>query len=134
MVLRYLVEVFPGEEGLVAGVLLQHGGERAGLFALLPGDAAAVALQRVVADAVVVGVLARQDAGSAGAAQRTGHKLQWKQQQQQQQQQCLTESLFSPWFKLHRCDGDETHCVCEGYPSIADQLFCLFKWSLGGKG
>lgn len=56
---------------------LQQGGECAGLFAFLPGFAAAVALQRVVGDAVVVRVLARQDAGSAGAAERTGHKLRW---------------------------------------------------------
>lgn len=70
---------------------LQQGGERAGLFALLPGFAAAVALQRVVGDAVVVRILPRQDAGSAGAAQRTGHKLKWQQQQQQQR---LTEPLL----------------------------------------
>lgn len=69
---------------------LQQGGEGAGLFALLPGFAAAVALQRVVGDAVVVRVLPRQDAGSAGAAQRTGHKLKWQQQQQQR----LTEPLL----------------------------------------
>lgn len=75
VIFRYLVEVFPGEEGLVVRVGLQQGGEGAGLFALLPGFAAAVALQRVVGDPVVVGVLPRQDAGSAGAAQRTGHEL-----------------------------------------------------------
>lgn len=74
VIFRYLVEVFPGEEGLVV-LGLQQGGEGAGLFALLPGFAAAVALQRVVGDPVVVGVLPRQDAGSAGAAQRTGHEL-----------------------------------------------------------
>lgn len=76
----HLVEIFPGEERLVAGVLLEQGGEGGGLLALLPGFAAAVALQGVVGDAVVVRVLPRQDAGSAGAAQRTGHKLRWKQQ------------------------------------------------------
>lgn len=75
MIFSYLVEIFPGEERLVVGVRAQQGGERAGLFALLPGFAAAVALQGVVGDAVVVRVLPRQDAGAAGAAQRTGHKL-----------------------------------------------------------
>lgn len=45
------------------------------LLALLPGGAAAVALQCVVGDVVVVRVLPRQDAGSARAAQRTGHEL-----------------------------------------------------------
>lgn len=88
----YLVEIFPGEERLVAGVRLQQGGEGAGLLALLPGRAAAVALQGVVGDAVVVRVLPRQDAGSAGAAQRTGHKLTGQQQQQQQRR--LTEALL----------------------------------------
>lgn len=54
---------------------LQQGGESVRLLALLPGGAAAVALQRVVGDVVVVRVLARQDAGSARAAQRAGHEL-----------------------------------------------------------
>lgn len=45
------------------------------LLALLPGSAAAVALQRVVEDVVVVRVLASEDAGSARAAQGTGHEL-----------------------------------------------------------
>lgn len=79
--LSHLVEIFPCEEGLVAGVRLEQGGEGGGLLALLPGFAAAVALQGVVGDAVVVRVLPCQDAGSAGAAQRTGHELRWKQQQ-----------------------------------------------------
>lgn len=79
VIFRYLVEIFAGEEGLVAGVSLEQGGEGAGLLALLPGCAAAVSLQGVVGDAVVVGVLPRQDAGSAGAAERTGHKLRHKQ-------------------------------------------------------
>lgn len=42
---------------------------------MLPGGAAAVALQRVVEDVVVVRVLASEDAGSARAAQWTSHKL-----------------------------------------------------------
>lgn len=95
MIFRYLVEVFPGEEGLVASAGLQQGGEGAGLLALLPGFAAAVALQRVVGDPVVVGVLPRQDAGSAGAAQRTGHEL--KQQQQQQRRLSERPRLFLVW-------------------------------------
>lgn len=81
----HLVEVFPGEERLVAGVRVEQGGEGGGLLALLPGFAAAVALQGVVGDAVVVRVLPSQDAGSAGAAQRTGHKLRWKGQQRRTQ-------------------------------------------------
>lgn len=81
MTLGHLVEIFPGEERLVAGVRLEQGGEGGGLLALLPGRAAAVALQGVVGDAVVVRVLPRQDAGSAGAAQRTGHELGWKERQ-----------------------------------------------------
>lgn len=40
----HLVEIFPGKERLVAGVRLEQGGEGAGLLALLPGFAAAVAL------------------------------------------------------------------------------------------
>lgn len=71
----YLVEVLPSEEGLVASVGLQQGREGLGLLALLPGQAAAVALQSVVDDMVVVGILPRQDAGPAGATQRAGHKL-----------------------------------------------------------
>lgn len=126
MISRYLVEIFPGEEGLVAGVGLQQGGEGAGLLALLPGFAAAVALQRVVGDPVVVRVLPRQDAGSAGAAQRAGHKLQ----QQQRRLEKAAPSLLA--LNHHRGEGDETHRVCEGHPCIADQLFCLYKWSLGG--
>lgn len=54
---------------------LQQGGEGVRLLAFLPGGAAAVPLQRVVGDVVVVRVLPRQDAGSARAAQRTGHEL-----------------------------------------------------------
>lgn len=84
----HLVEIFPGEERLVAGVRLEQGGEGGGLLALLPGFAAAVALQGVVGDAVVVRVLPCQDAGSAGAAQRTGHKLRRERQQR------LTEPLL----------------------------------------
>lgn len=49
-----------------------------GLLALLPGFAAAVPLQRVVDDVVVVRIFPRQDAGSAGAAQRAGDKLRGK--------------------------------------------------------
>lgn len=74
-IFSYLVEIFPGEEGLVAGVFLQQGGEGEGFLALLPGFAAAVSLQRVVDDVVVVGVFPRQDAGSTGAAQRAGDEL-----------------------------------------------------------
>lgn len=54
---------------------LQQGGEGVRLLALLPGGAAAVPLQRVVGDVVVVRVLPRQDAGSARAAQRAGYEL-----------------------------------------------------------
>lgn len=43
-IVSYLVKIFPGEEGLVAGVRLQQGGEGVGLLALLPGFAAAVPL------------------------------------------------------------------------------------------
>lgn len=60
---------------------LQQGREGAQLLALLPGGAAAVALQRVVEDVVVVRVLARQDAGSARAAQRTGHELRERERE-----------------------------------------------------
>lgn len=70
-----LVEILPGEEGLVVGAFLQQCGEGARLLTLLPGGAAAVALQCVVEDVVVVRVLASEDAGSARAAQWTGHKL-----------------------------------------------------------
>lgn len=48
-----------------------------GLLALLPGFAAAVPLQGVVDDVVVVGVFPCQDAGSTGAAQWAGNIL-WK--------------------------------------------------------
>lgn len=44
VVFSYLVEIFPSKESLIVGVCLQEGGERAGLLALLPGFAAAVAL------------------------------------------------------------------------------------------
>ena len=54
---------------------MQQGREGLGLLALLPGRAAAVALQRVVDDVVVVGVLPRQYAGPARAAQWAGHEL-----------------------------------------------------------
>lgn len=77
-IVSYLVKIFPGKEGLVAGVRLQQGGEGVGFLALLPGFAAAVSLQCVVDDVVVVGVLPCQDAGSAGAAQRAGNKLRGK--------------------------------------------------------
>lgn len=77
-VLSCLVQVLPSEEGLVAGHGLEQRGEGVGLLALLPVPAAAVALQRVVDDAVVVRVLSRQDAGSAGAAQRAGDEL-WRE-------------------------------------------------------
>lgn len=77
-IVRYLVKIFPGEEGLVAGVRPHQSGEGVGLLALLPGLAAAVSLQRVVDDMVVVRVFTCQDAGSAGAAQRAGHKLTGK--------------------------------------------------------
>ena len=70
-----LVQIFPGEEGLVASVRPQQGGEGVRLLALLPGCAAAVPLQRVVDDVVVVRVFPRQDAGATRAAQRAGHKL-----------------------------------------------------------
>lgn len=70
-----LVEVFPCEEGLVSSEALQQSWESLRLLALLPGRAAAVPLQRVVDDVVVVGVFPRQDAGSTRAAERTGNKL-----------------------------------------------------------
>lgn len=70
-----LVEVFASKEGLIAGVGPQQGGEGVSLLGLLPGRAAAVSLQRVVDDVVVVRIFPRQDAGATGAAQRTGNKL-----------------------------------------------------------
>lgn len=42
---------------------------------------------------MVVRVLPCQDAGSAGAAQRTGHKLRWKQQQR------LTQPLLLNYIR-----------------------------------
>lgn len=97
------------------------------LFALLPGRAAAVSLQRVVDDMVVVRVLPRQDAGSARAAQRTGNKLRDKKKSQhsdeaEQRQMVLNEAI-----------RDDTYSVCEGYPCITNKLFCLTQWILKHK-
>lgn len=70
-----LVEVFPSEEGLIAGVGPQQSREGVSLLGLLPRHAAAVPLQSVVDDMVVVGIFPRKDAGATRAAQRTGNKL-----------------------------------------------------------
>lgn len=43
-IVSYLVKIFPGEEGLVAAIRLQQGGEGVGFLTLLPGFAAAVPL------------------------------------------------------------------------------------------
>lgn len=70
-----LVQVFPGEEGLVFE-LVEEDGEGLGLGALLPLGAGAVPRQGVVPHLVVVRVLTAQNAASAGAAQWRDCKLQ----------------------------------------------------------
>jgi len=56
-------------------VFLKKGREAVRLLGLLPRCAAAVALQRVVHDMMVMGVFTRQDTRPAGAAKRTGNNL-----------------------------------------------------------
>lgn len=93
----HLVEVLAGEKGLVAGQILEQSREGVRLLTLLPSPAAAVALQRVVGDVVVVRVFARQDAGAAGAAQRTGYKLAM-------QRKAVGEYTWKPCCRFVRCD------------------------------
>lgn len=71
----YLIQILPSKEGLIGAVLLKKGREAVGLLGLLPQCAAAVALQRVVHDMMVMGVFARQDARPAGAAKGTSNNL-----------------------------------------------------------
>lgn len=85
---------------------LQQFGEGAQLLAILPGGAAAVALQRVVEDVVVVRVLASQDAGSARAAQRTGHKLR----EREVEDEGMSGLLGFPGLSPRKMESD-THCV-----------------------
>lgn len=130
--MNYLVQILPGEEGLVAVVGPQQGGEGVRLLALLPGGAAAVALQRVVDDVVVVRVLPRQDAGSTRAAQRAGHELEAGRERPVCQ--CLHRVFFHP-LRLDEDeeDDDDTYSVCERYSCIANEFFRLGEGSLEGK-
>lgn len=61
---------------MIAAHQLKDRWEGVWLLDLLPGLATAVPLQSVVDDVMVVWVLPSQDAGSAGAAERTGHILE----------------------------------------------------------
>lgn len=70
----HLVEIFPSVERLVLE-LAEVDREGLGLGVFLPLDAGAVPGHGVVPHPVVVGVLTRQDAAPAGAAQRRDCKL-----------------------------------------------------------
>lgn len=71
----YLIQIFPSKECLIATHRLEDSRKSVGLLNLLPGFAAAISLQGVIDNMVIVWVFACQNAGSAGAAQCTRHIL-----------------------------------------------------------
>lgn len=69
-----LVQILPSEERLIF-LFVEVDGEGGAFRTFLPQRAGAVPRQGVVPHLVVVGVLSRQDAAPAGAAQRRDCKL-----------------------------------------------------------